>query len=46
MLVRMYLIVLIDKEIYGFLKNMYRKQPYNNIFFQNTDIKSIGMMLL
>ena len=39
-------IVGIDKEIYGFLKNASRKQCYNNIFLQNTAIKSIGTMLL
>ena len=27
-------------------KNVYRKQPYNNIFFQNTAIKSIRTMPL
>ena len=28
------------------LKNASTKQPYYNIFFQNTAIKSIGTMLL
>ena len=42
----MYLIVGIDKEIYGFLKTVPREQPYNNVFLQNTAIQSINMMLL
>ena len=33
-------------EKYGFLKNVSRKQPDNNVFLQNTAVKSIGTMLL
>ena len=42
----LYLIVGINKEIYGFLKNASRTQPFKNIFLQNTTIQSIGTMLL
>ena len=33
-------------EKYGFLKNLPREQPDNNIFLQHAVIQSIGTMLL